>query len=93
MRLGFLGKPSFLATLFLLEELTDAPKAGGSQDTMNSRQKNVLYQECRSDGGESQNEKYPPVAGASVVFGLDDNRVEESYNEKCADGNDDACEM
>ena len=37
--------------------------------------------------------EYPPAAGTPIVFGLDDDGVEESDNQKCADTDDDSPQM
>ena len=91
--LGILRKPAFLATLALLEKLADAPKAAGTYHTVEGRGEDILYQEGGGYGAYSYHEEYPPIFRARVIFCLQDDRVEETYYQKCANGNDDASEM
>ena len=60
---------------------------------MQGGNQNVLYHEGGCDGANTQNKEYPPKLSARVVLGLDNDRMEESYYKKGANGDDDAREM
>ena len=58
---------------------------GGDED--------VFYQEGGGNRADSDHEEDPPIFNSRVIFSLQNDRVEETYHEKCANGNDDASEM
>jgi hypothetical protein len=87
-------KPAFLHALFLCEEFADAPEGGEGEGTENGVENDVFNEEKSYEkGNEASDKEYPPVAGAGVVFHLDDDGMKDSYDEKCGYANEESFEM
>ena len=73
-QLRVLREPSLLAAFFLFEEFPDAPKTGSTQHTEKGREENIRNQKGCTHADDTRNQEHPPVAGARIIFYLDDNR-------------------
>lgn len=85
-----LGEPAFADTLFLFEDFLDAPEGGEGEYAEQGGDEDVADADGSDDAGDAQQEEEPPAACAPVVFGFDDDRVEESDNQERADAYEEA---
>lgn len=91
--LGIFGEPPLLHPLLLVEELFDGPERREGKHPRQRREHDVFEVQRGGDTGQSQQQEYPPAAGAPVVLGFDYNRVKQPDDEKGADSDNESLQV
>ena len=84
------GEPAFADAFFLFEHFAYAPEGGEGEYAEDGGEVEVLDEERGYDGDDADNEEDPPRLDAEIVFHFDDQWVEQSDAEECADADDEA---
>ena len=77
-----------------MEEFAYRPETGEREGADDGVDDDVVYpQHGNGQPHDAGNEEEPPIAGAGVVFGFDDNGVEQPDKQKCGCSDDEAFEV
>ena len=75
-------EPPFAHTFFLLEEFLDAPQRRESHNGRQGTPKEAFDEKSRHCASHAHQQENPPRACAEIVFGLDNNGMEQADNQK-----------
>lgn len=93
LSVGIFRKPSFFDAALLMEQFDDAPEKSTSENAEHGRNHHGFDKQGEADGNGAGECERGPAADAEIIFGFDDDGVENADDDKRYNGDDETFEM